>query len=90
MSTLLENDSDAVSRLGEEANLYGGFIYRSKSFWSSACIIGRVLAARKGASECMGWIHSDVVPRGPKEGWVDVDVEPEEPIGMFMLNDEND
>jgi len=80
MSTLLENDSDAVSRLGEEANLYGGFIYRSKSFWSSACIIGRVLAARKGASECMGWIHSDVVPRGPKEGWVDVDVEPEEPI----------
>ena len=89
MSTLLENDSDAVSRLGEEANLYGGFIYRSKSFWSSACIIGRVLAARKGASECMGWIHSDVVPRGAKEGWVDVDVEPEEAIGTFTLSDVN-
>ncbi|KAG4428657.1 hypothetical protein IFR05_015863, partial [Cadophora sp. M221] len=77
MSTLLENDPDAVSRLGDQANLYGGFIYRGKSFWSSACIIGRVLAARKGASECMGWIHSDVVPRGAREGWVDVDVEPE-------------
>ncbi|KAH7409625.1 hypothetical protein BKA64DRAFT_742685 [Cadophora sp. MPI-SDFR-AT-0126] len=80
MSTLLENDSDAVSRLGEEANLYGGFIYRSKSFWSSACIIGRVLAGKKGSSECMGWIQSNVVPRGVREGWVDVDVEPEEPI----------
>ncbi|KAH7308787.1 hypothetical protein BKA65DRAFT_519910 [Rhexocercosporidium sp. MPI-PUGE-AT-0058] len=82
ISTLLENDPDAVTRLGEEANLYGGFIYRGKSFWSSACIIGRVLAARKGASECMGWIHSDVVPRGAREGWVDVDVdgELEEPI----------
>lgn len=82
MSTLLENDQDAVSRLGDQANLYGGFIYRGKSFWSSACIIGRVLAARKGASECMGWIYSDVVPRGAREGWVDVDVEPEEPIGI--------
>ncbi|KAK0110119.1 hypothetical protein ONS95_002773 [Cadophora gregata] len=87
MSTLLENDSEAVSRLGEEANLYGGFIYRSKSFWSSACIIGRVLAARKGASECMGWIQSDVVPRGTKEGWVDVDVEPEVPINPSQKSD---
>lgn len=40
ISTLLENDSAAVSRLGEQANLYGGFIYSGKSFWSTACIVG--------------------------------------------------
>ncbi|CZS96470.1 uncharacterized protein RAG0_05769 [Rhynchosporium agropyri] len=80
ISTLLENDPDAVSRLGEEANLYGGFVYRERSFWSKACIIGRVLAAGKGATECMGWVASDVVPKGMREGWVDVDVELEAPI----------
>ncbi|CZR51615.1 uncharacterized protein PAC_01492 [Phialocephala subalpina] len=75
ISTLLEHDLSAVSRLGEEANLYGGFIYSGRSFWSTACIIGRVLAAKKGATECMGWISSDVVPNGASEGWVDVDVD---------------
>ncbi|OWP01165.1 hypothetical protein B2J93_5445 [Marssonina coronariae] len=75
ISTLLENDPEAVSRLGEQANLYGGFIYRGQSFWSTACIVGRVLAARKSASDCMGWVYSDVVPRGAKQGWVDIDVD---------------
>ena len=75
ISTLLENDDAAVSRLGEEANLYGGFIYHGKSFFSSACIVGRVLAAGKGASECMGWVSSDIVPRGSGEAWVNIDVE---------------
>jgi hypothetical protein len=72
---LLENDGAAVSKLGEEVNLYGGFVYGGKSFWSTACIVGRVLAAGKGASECMGWISSDIAPRGAGEGWVDIDVE---------------
>jgi hypothetical protein len=75
ISTLLENDGTAVSKLGEEVNLYGGFVYGGKSFWSTACIVGRVLAAGKGASECMGWISSDIAPRGAGEGWVDIDVE---------------
>ena len=75
ISTLLENDDIAVSRLGDEANLYGGFVYWDKSFWSTSCIVGRVLAARQGASECMGWIASDVVPQGADEGWVNIDVE---------------
>lgn len=77
ISTLLENDPKAVSRLGEQANLYGGFIYHGKSYWSSACVVGRVLAAGEGASECMGWVYSQVLPRGAKEGWVDIDVEPD-------------
>jgi len=76
ISTLLENDDTAVSRLGVEVNLYGGFIYGGKSFWSSSCIVGRVLAAGKGASECMGWIASDITPRGSGEVWVNIDADP--------------
>ncbi|KFY57689.1 hypothetical protein V497_05331 [Pseudogymnoascus sp. VKM F-4516 (FW-969)] len=75
MSTLLENDEVAVARLGGDANLYGGFVYSGQSFWSTACIIGRVLAAGKGASECMGWLSSPIKPKGVVEGWVSVDVE---------------
>lgn len=77
ISTLLEHDTSAVSRLGEEANLYGGFIYSEKSFWSTASIVGKVLAARKGAAECMGWVSSDVVPRNVSEGWIDIDIDTE-------------
>lgn len=76
ISTLLEHDEAALSRLGDEASLYGGFIYGRRSFWSKACITGRVLAARKGALECMGWISSDCLPRGVSEGWVDIEAEP--------------
>jgi hypothetical protein len=75
ISTLLENDATAVSQLGEEANLYGGFMYAEKSFWSTACIIGRVLAAGKGASECMGWLSSETLPKGISSGWVNVEAE---------------
>lgn len=75
MSTLLENDSDAMERLGPMANLCGGFIYGGKSFWSTACVVGRVLAAGKGSAECMGWISSDIVPQGHDDGWVDIIVD---------------
>ncbi|ROW10572.1 hypothetical protein VMCG_01910 [Cytospora schulzeri] len=75
MSTLIENDTAAMTSLGPMANLCGGFVYRGKSFWSTACVVGRVLAAGKGAVECMGWISSDVTPRGLSDSWLDVDVE---------------
>jgi hypothetical protein len=75
MSTLIENDVTAMAKLGPMANLCGGFMYQGKSFWSTACVVGRVLAAGKGAVECMGWISSDVMPLGLGDGWVDVDVE---------------
>jgi hypothetical protein len=75
MATLLENDPEALSRLGPMANLCGGFVYSGKSFWSTACIVGRVLAAGKGAVECMGWISSDVTPQALGDGWVNVEVE---------------
>jgi len=75
MATLLENDKEAMARLGSMANLCGGFVYMDKSFWSTACIVGRVLAAGKGAAECMGWISSDVTPEGLGEGWVNVEAQ---------------
>ena len=75
ISTLLENDEVALARLGEEANLCGGFVYVNRSFWSTACVVGRVLAAGKAASECMGWVSSPVTPQGPGESWVNIEVE---------------
>ena len=74
--TLLDNDEKAVSRLGREANLYSGFSYCGRSFWSNACVVGRVLAGGKGAAECVGWISSHVVPKGLGDVWVDIDVAP--------------
>lgn len=73
ISTLLENDENAVRTLGEEANLYGGFIYENRSFWSSGCIVGRVLAAGGGSVECMGWISSDILPQNIGEGWLNIE-----------------
>ncbi|CCC09337.1 hypothetical protein SMACR_05247 [Sordaria macrospora] len=75
MATLLENDPEAMARLGTMANLCGGFVYSGKSFWSTSCIVGRVLAAGKGSAECMGWISSDITPQGFGGGWVNIDVE---------------
>ncbi|KAF4465825.1 hypothetical protein FALBO_7328 [Fusarium albosuccineum] len=75
MATLLENDSKAMEKLGPFANLCGGFVYSGKSFWSTSCIVGRVLAAGKGSAECMGWVSSDILPLGVDEGWVSIEVE---------------
>ncbi|KAI0848373.1 hypothetical protein F5Y00DRAFT_238234 [Daldinia vernicosa] len=75
MSALLEVDENVLARLGPLVNLCGGFVYSGKSFWSTACIVGRVLAAGQGAAECMGWISSDVTPRGFDEGWVNISVD---------------
>lgn len=75
MSTLLENDTEAMKTLGSFANLCGGFVYRGKSFWSTSCIVGRVLAAGQGAAECMGWISTDVLPDHIDGGWLNIESE---------------
>ncbi|KAI0542752.1 hypothetical protein GGR58DRAFT_169600 [Xylaria digitata] len=75
MSTLIENDNEAIARLGPAADLCGGFVYSGKSFWSTACIVGRVLAAGKGSAECMGWVSSDVIPQNIDNGWLNISVE---------------
>lgn len=63
MAALLENDPPAVERLGPAANLYGGFLLDGKTWWSKACLVGRVLASLDGVKECMGWMSCNVVPR---------------------------
>ncbi|KFG77494.1 hypothetical protein MANI_122627 [Metarhizium anisopliae] len=75
MATLLENDTEAMAKLGPFANLSGGFVYSGKSFWSTSCIVGRVLAAGKGAAECMGWVSTDVLPEDVEDGWLTIEVE---------------
>ena len=69
MSTILENDQSAISALGDSADLYGGFVYNGKSWWSKSSIIGRVMTCSRGAQECMGWIHVDSIPDGAFDGW---------------------
>ncbi|KAJ6087972.1 hypothetical protein N7467_006886 [Penicillium canescens] len=81
MATLLENDADALEQLGLIANLYGGFVYGGRSWWSKACIVGRVLSSSTGAKTCMGWISSDMLPRDKTtleilgRGWFELPVE---------------
>lgn len=75
MGTLLENSPHAIEALGEQANLYGGFLYRGRMFWSKSCVVGRVLAACDGARECMGWIAvEDLSRESIAEGWINADV----------------
>lgn len=81
MATLLENDADALDQLGSFANLYGGFVYGERSWWSKTCVAGRVLSSSAGAKTCMGWISSDMMPRDAitqeifKCGWLELPVE---------------
>ncbi|OQO07002.1 hypothetical protein B0A48_07568 [Cryoendolithus antarcticus] len=73
ISTLLENSPQAIEALGDCANLYGGFIYQGRGYWSKSCIVGRVLAATEGSKECMGWIS--VPALGQADGWVNLDIQ---------------
>lgn len=80
IGTLLENDTKAVQQLGTKANLYGGFAYAGRSWWSKACIVGRVLSSLEGASTSMGWVGANILPRDAttletfEEGWFEVTV----------------
>ncbi|POS88276.1 hypothetical protein EPUL_000894 [Erysiphe pulchra] len=73
ISSLLENDPRALIKLGHRINPNGAFIYGGRSFWSTSNIVGKVLASRKSSSECIGWVSSDVLPRGVKDGWIDIE-----------------
>lgn len=74
ISTLLENSPKAIDALGDNADLYGGFVYGGRTFWSKSSAVGRVLAASSGAADCMGWISVQGVPAGHPEGWVDAKI----------------
>lgn len=74
ISTMLENSAEAIEILGEAANLYGGFIYKGQYYWSKACVVGRVLAASKNATDCMGWISVPAESKSRDDGWIAVEV----------------
>ncbi|KNG81911.1 hypothetical protein ANOM_011259 [Aspergillus nomiae NRRL 13137] len=86
MATILENDSDALAKLGPIANLYGGFAYNGTTWWSKECVVGRVLASLEDTKECLGWIRSAVVPQDAwtvqslDNSWFEVSVQP--PLSM--------
>lgn len=69
ISTLLENDSTAIANLGDSANLYGGFTFGGRTFWSRNSVVGRTLACVKGSTECMGWISCPKLPENLGERW---------------------
>lgn len=69
LSTLLENDKLAIVSLGDSANLYGGFTWGNRSWWSKNSIVGRVLACVEGSAECMGWISCPQLPHGLSDCW---------------------
>jgi hypothetical protein len=69
ISTLLENDKMAIASLGDSANLYGGFSYAGRSWWSKNSIVGRVFACIDGGVECMGWISFPSLPLGMTNQW---------------------
>ncbi|KAF2017305.1 hypothetical protein BU24DRAFT_432062 [Aaosphaeria arxii CBS 175.79] len=69
MSTLLENDKLAIAALGDSANLYGGFVYADKSWWSKSSVVARVLGSLENAKDCMGWIFVPVLPADLADGW---------------------
>ncbi|KAL1606810.1 hypothetical protein SLS60_004217 [Paraconiothyrium brasiliense] len=69
MSTLLENDKLAIAALGDSANLYGGFVYAGRTWWSKTSIVARVMACMEGAAECMGWISFSKLPVDSADGW---------------------
>ena len=62
MTTVLENDPEAMAQLGPVANLYGGFAYDRHTWWSKLCVVSRVVACLDGSKECMGWVRCDIVP----------------------------
>ncbi|KAL6152930.1 hypothetical protein ACJQWK_11693 [Exserohilum turcicum] len=72
ISTLLENDAIAIANLGESANLYGGFTFGGRTFWSKNSIVGRILACIKGSSECMGWVSCPKLPESSTERWYSI------------------
>ncbi|OGM43004.1 hypothetical protein ABOM_009273 [Aspergillus bombycis] len=86
MATILENDPDALAKLGPIANLYGGFAYNGLTWWSKECVVGRVLASLEDTKECLGWIRSAVVPNDAwtvqslDNSWFEVSVQP--PLSM--------
>ncbi|RMZ78562.1 hypothetical protein DV738_g3810, partial [Chaetothyriales sp. CBS 135597] len=58
MCALLENDPEGqpIAALGNKAWTRSGFVWRERSWWSKANIVGRVMAPFEGTTEAVGWV----------------------------------
>ncbi|KAL5375466.1 hypothetical protein DPSP01_011165 [Paraphaeosphaeria sporulosa] len=90
ISTLLENDRLAIAALGDSANLYGGFIYANRTWWSKASIVARVMGCVEGAVECMGWVGFSELPADSADGWYAVTSTQLRPEGPSLTTTEED
>jgi hypothetical protein len=87
ISAIVENDSTAIAKLGDSAWLYGGIVYRNRSWWSKTCIVGRVMAAVKGSKECMGWIYVPKAPTSVQDGWFDIQSNVPDPPSILRIKE---
>lgn len=58
MNSLIDCDRDTGEALGYLTHMHpgSGFQYRANSYWSSECIVGKVLSAARGVTQIAGWI----------------------------------
>jgi hypothetical protein len=58
MNTLIDCDRDTGEELTLLTHMHpnSGFQYRANTYWSSQCIVGKVLGASRGVKQVAGWI----------------------------------
>ncbi|KAF2421187.1 hypothetical protein EJ08DRAFT_672978 [Tothia fuscella] len=58
MNTLIDCDRDTGEELKYLTHIHpnSGFQYRANTYWSSQCIVGKVLGAGRGVKQVAGWI----------------------------------
>jgi hypothetical protein len=58
MNTLIDCDRDTGEELKYLTHIHpnSGFQYRANTYWSSQCIVGKVLGAGRGVNQVAGWI----------------------------------
>ena len=58
MNTLIDCDRDTGDQLNSLTHMdpNSGFQYRANTYWSSSCIVGKVLGASRGVRQVAGWI----------------------------------
>lgn len=58
MNSLIDCDRDTGSALNYLSHMHqaSGFQYRANTYWSSRCVVGKVLGAARGVKQVAGWI----------------------------------
>ncbi|KAF2129038.1 hypothetical protein P153DRAFT_341481 [Dothidotthia symphoricarpi CBS 119687] len=58
MNSLIDCDRDTKEALNHLTHMQpsSGFQYRANTYWSSQCIVGKVLGAARGVKQIAGWI----------------------------------